>query len=236
MTERPRLDVRRSADAFDVGPSRAVWRDQALVIDIDERAAPAPLATRGRIVVRPKMLTHRVFDLDAGGVHQWRPIAPDCDVRVRFDAPSLSWSGRGYLDSNAGAQPLEAGFTRWSWLRAHRGDACLISYDAIPRAGPRATLTLRIDADGQVSAAPPAPVQPLARSLWGLRQWVRADSATLRRQFEDTPFYTRGELDAVLGGRQGPAVYECLDLDRFSRAWVRALLPVRMPRRRAGPA
>jgi carotenoid 1,2-hydratase len=47
---------------------------------------------------------------------------------------------------------------------------------------------------------------------------------------EDTPFYARSMLSTRLFGEAVTAVHESLDLDRFRTAWVRALLPFRMPR------
>ena len=47
------------------------------------------------------------------------------------------------------------------------------------------------------------------------------------KTLEDTPFYTRSEIQ--VGG--GQFMHESLDLHRFCRPWVQFLLPFRMPRK-----
>ncbi|MEO0729623.1 MAG: carotenoid 1,2-hydratase, partial [Pseudomonadota bacterium] len=46
----------------------------------------------------------------------------------------------------------------------------------------------------------------------------------------DTPFYARSELETHVLGERAPAVHESLSLERFKAAWVKCLLPFRMPR------
>ena len=47
---------------------------------------------------------------------------------------------------------------------------------------------------------------------------------------EDTPFYARSVIAAGLAGQRVTAMHESLSMDRFSTAWVQAMLPFRMPR------
>ena len=54
--------------------------------------------------------------------------------------------------------------------------------------------------------------------------------ATVLRTLEDAPFYARSVVKTHLLGRPVTAMHESLCLDRFSRQWVRVLLPFRMPR------
>jgi carotenoid 1,2-hydratase len=51
------------------------------------------------------------------------------------------------------------------------------------------------------------------------------------RSLEDGPFYTRSLVESRWYGRTVVAVHESLDLDRFVRPAVQAMLPFRMPRR-----
>jgi carotenoid 1,2-hydratase len=53
----------------------------------------------------------------------------------------------------------------------------------------------------------------------------------IAQTLEDTPFYARSVLRSGSSGAVSePIMHESLDLDRFKKAWVRALLPFRMPR------
>lgn len=231
MTERGRDRVTRTDDTFSVGPSAMQWRGDELHIEICETAAPIPMPVRGRIVVTPKMAPQTVIALDDAGLHLWAPIAPHCDVRVEFDEPGFGWRGAGYFDSNRGAEPLEAGFQKWEWARAHTANGAMIAYRGAPRAGGALDWRLQISADGAITPRDLPPVQTMPSTVWGIPRAVRADAAKITRTFEDAPFYARSELDVTFDGRRGPAFHESLDLDRFASAWVRALLPVRMPRR-----
>ena len=74
-------------------------------------ADPAP-HSRGRVVVRAEALNRHAFVLEGRGRHWWRPLAPHARVEVQMDAPALSWRGTGYVDQNAGAEPLERGVLR----------------------------------------------------------------------------------------------------------------------------
>jgi carotenoid 1,2-hydratase len=73
----------------------------------------------------------------------------------------------------------------------------------------------------------------LPPTLWGIARATRAEAgnpAPVIQTLEDTPFYARSMLSTRLFGEAVTAVHESLDLDRFRTAWVRALLPFRMPR------
>jgi carotenoid 1,2-hydratase len=54
------------------------------------------------------------------------------------------------------------------------------------------------------------------------------DDLEVEQTLEDTPFYARSVLRS--SAASGAIMHESLDLDRFKSAWVRALLPFRMPR------
>ena len=56
--------------------------------------------------------------------------------------------------------------------------------------------------------------------------------AGVTRTLEDAPFYARSLVASQLLGKPVIAVHESLSLTRFRAAWVRMLLPFRMPRRR----
>jgi carotenoid 1,2-hydratase len=233
MTERRRGAVSRSRDALRIGRSRALWSGDGLDLEIDERAAPVPRRIRGRIRVRADALNARRFVLDEAGRHWWRPLMPFAEVEVDMDAPTLRWRGPGYVDQNAGAEPLESGFSRWTWSRAATARGATILYDAERRRGPPLSLALSFDAKCGFETRPPPPPATLSRTRWRLARATRADDgrASALRSFEDTPFYARSLVAHTLFGETVQSFHESPSLDRFANPAVRLMLPFRMPRR-----
>jgi carotenoid 1,2-hydratase len=234
MTERGRGSVARSDSMLRIGPSSLCWQGGTLKIDVDEIGAPLPKRIRGTIRVTPSGFSGRSFALDAGGNHIWQPIAPRTQIDVQLDRPDLHWRGTGYLDSNFGAEPLEARFSRWSWSRAHLAEDSVVLYDARRRDGTDAAMALRFSPDGGVQAMPPPPRADLPRTGWRVVRETRNDpghAVRLRKTLEDTPFYARSLIETQLYGERGEAFHESLVLDRFASPVVRAMLPFRMPRR-----
>ncbi|MEO1191875.1 MAG: carotenoid 1,2-hydratase [Pseudomonadota bacterium] len=235
MTERRRSALQRHGDQLTIARSSLAWRDGAFHLQVDERCAPWPSPLRGQIRLTPETINERVFALDAAGRHHWQPIAPTARLEVDFTQPELSWRGQGYMDSNVGTEPLEAGFQRWDWSRSAQDGEALVLYDAMARDGARRSLALRFDAEGGVEerAAPPPAALPSTR-YWGIARGTQADrpdAARLLATFENTPFYARSLIESEIDGTRAVSFHESLDLDRFSRGWVRFLLPFRMPRR-----
>ena len=234
MTERRRKALHQEAQVLSVGPSRLQWDEGALLIDVQEIAAPIPSLVRGTIRLHPTAMVGDTFAIDGAGRHLWRPIAPRAAVEVRLSHPACAWRGQGYFDTNYGDEPLENGFIAWDWSRAHRPRDTLLFYDVERRDGAEAGLALRIGADGAVEPieAPPAHAQQLP--FWRMPRRVRGDAAVppaLRRTLEDAPFYTRSAFDGAFGGEPAEIVHESLSLDRLRSPVVRAMLPFRMPRR-----
>ncbi|MBK5951603.1 carotenoid 1,2-hydratase [Rhodobium orientis] len=242
MTERARGALSRDADRFQVGPSSLEWTAGGLRISFDELALPRPpgmfLPRRiaGTIEVTPEALSGAPFPLDALGRHWWTPIAPRARIDVRIDRGGVpGWSGIGYVDSNCGAEPLEAGFRRWDWARGllSGGDPVML-YDAIRRDGSRASMCLKAKPDGglEVSAMPPA--VPLPRGFWRVKRSIASEPGfepkTLRT-LEDSPFYVRSLVTTRLFGEDVEMVHESLDGVRFAAPIVKLMLPFRMPRR-----
>jgi carotenoid 1,2-hydratase len=97
--------------------------------------------------------------------------------------------------------------------------------------GLQRTIAARILRDGssEALAVPPARVLP-PTSIWRIPRATHSVVEELRiaQTLEDTPFYARSILRS--GAASGAIMHESLDLDRFKKAWVRALLPFRMPR------
>lgn len=234
MTERGRSAVRRSQDSITIGPSSLEWDGDDLVVNICEWGVPIPRRVVGTIRLTPRGRTRSAHQLDYNGKHFWQPIAPSARAQVEFSSPGLDWSGDAYFDSNWGAEPLEDGFQSWDWCRASLPDGAGIYYDAIVKNGDKRRLALRYDHSGSVKEVecPPAatlnpgPIWRVPRSVPAM---AKGDAKTLQ-MLEDTPFYTRSRILAKFEEETATAVHESLDLTKFSKQWVRCLLPFRMPR------
>ncbi|WP_306461768.1 carotenoid 1,2-hydratase [Salinarimonas soli] len=235
LTERGAGALRRDERSLSIGRSQMSFDGTNVTVDIDEIAAPIPQRVRGRVRLTPSGFTPGPFALDAAGRQRWWPIAPASRAEVAFDSPGLSWRGAAYFDTNAGDRPLEDDFSTWWWCRAPlpSGDAGVI-YEVERRDGTGQLLSLAISPGGEVEhrEAPPPTALPPGR-IWRVARPTRCDAgATPRvlRTFEDTPFYTRSEIETRLFGERTRAVHESLSMTRFTRPWVRMLLPFRMPR------
>jgi carotenoid 1,2-hydratase len=229
MTERGKRHITRTATDYNIGPSHVRFDGRSLTIDVQERMNPLPRSLRGTIRITPRAITSETLQLDADGRHVWWPIGPVSDIEVDFSAPAMRWQGRGYLDSNWGDEPLEAGFTSWEWSRQSDEATTRVQYDLLSRDGRANRFGISIDKDGAITPCPmPDPVR-MPRTLWGVRGAVRAGQPLVSvRTVEDTPFYTR----SMARGTDGSEIFhESLDLDRFRSRWVQVLLPFRMPRR-----
>ena len=238
MTERGHRDLDRGARHFRVGPSEMRWEDGVLSVEFDERAVPLPVRLRGRLRLVPHAVNRAPHAIAAG--HDWRPVAPTGDVEVEVPGLGISWRGHGYHDTNRGVEGLEHGFRRWDWSRYGRpGGGATILYDVESRREEPRTIALRFARDGSAETFEAPPRQPLRRGLWGMKRAVQCDEGSTPRitgVLEDAPFYTRAKVASRLMGEDVTGVHESLDGDRFGSAWVKGLLPFRMPRRAAGDA
>nr|WP_037492636.1 hydratase [Sphingomonas sp. PAMC 26605] len=233
MTERGERHVRRDADHFQVGPSALSWDGDTLVIAIDERSAPLPSRVRGTVRVTPEQIGTTAFALDPAARHRWHPVAPRARVAVAMTHPDLGWSGQGYVDSNFGDEPLEAGFDDWHWSRAHLRNDVAVLYEGRRRGGDPFELALKFDRQGRWHDVAPPPRVSLPHTGWRVARATRADAdATPRvtRTWIDAPFYARSALSTRLFGESVDAVHESLSLGRFRSPIVQSMLPYRMPR------
>lgn len=234
MTERPRRAVQRDAQHLSIGPSSLEWDGTALMIRINEVAAPIPSRLRGTLRVLPAALNRRAFHLDPRGCHRWSPLAAVARVEVELERPALRWSGAAYFDTNEGDAPLERDFVEWDWCRAPGPDGTAILYEALRRDGSRRCLALQTSPSGEVAEVPaPEPVALPPTRIWRMPRRTRSEGeARLAGTLEDTPFYARSVLSTRLLGMERMAVHESLSLDRFRMPIVQAMLPFRVPRAR----
>jgi carotenoid 1,2-hydratase len=251
MTERGSRQVRRDAASLSIGPSAMRWTGDSLEFSIDEICAPLPRRLRGLVRVTPRRLHDRAYLLDAAGRHRWTPFAPGAHVEVAFSEPAVTWSGVGYFDSNDGDEPLEAAFRDWTWsragtlsrapasaqvpaaTRAARADDTVVLYDVNTQQGAARSLALKFGPKGRIEEIEAPPFAQLPTTRWRVSRTTRADAgsdARVVKTLEDAPFYSRSMLDTQLHGVRRHAIHESLNLQRFDSAWVRCLLPFRMPR------
>ncbi len=233
MTERNRARVHTTASIFTIGPSMVSWDDEVLTIEINETTAPIPSSLRGIVRVYPKALPRKIFDLDSAGIHSWQPIAPCAHVEVLMSQPSLRWHGAGYVDSNRGRAPLEAGFESWNWSRADLREGTAVLYDVTDRGGSQASLALLFTPSGKIEEFTPPPKIELPSTRWKIARQTRSNGgqpACIVKTLESAPFYARSLVKTELRGQQALAMHESLSLDRFRSGWVQAMLPFRMPR------
>jgi carotenoid 1,2-hydratase len=235
LSEHKRGAVRQSDTELVIARSSWSWRQDGLVVHIDESGAPLPRPLKGRIRLRPDGLARGCYPLDAAGQHRWHPWAPCARLEVEFEAPAINWSGRGYADANSGDGPLEEAFAGWHWSRAPlRGGDTAVLYEIEPlNAAATPPLALRFRAGGGVTAIEVPPRAELPATGWRLARATRCDhagSAKVLKTLEDTPFYARSLLATQLQGEAVMAMHESLSLARFRSRWVQRLLPFRMRR------
>lgn len=239
FTERPRSAVFRSPQALAIGPSLMEWSGGELRVAFDEVTAPFPSRLSGVVRLRPAApapgagLAQAEIALDRRGRHRWAPLAPIARAEVELTHPKLRFTGSAYLDTNAGDEPLEHAFERWTWSRAVGADGIALTYDVQRRDGTRLLFGRAFDANGGVRDLPPLAPRPLGDTRWGIARHIAADPGStprLLRTYEDTPFYARSLASATFDGAPATVVHEALSLDRFISPWVQFLLPFRMRR------
>lgn len=239
MTERARSAVQRSPSILKIGPSALTWQGDVLHVAIDERTVPWAKKIHGEVRLHPTTARlNKSYSLDAAGRHQWCPIAPCARVQVDLDQPSLSWSGRAYLDSNWGERPLADDFTHWDWSRVALEGRTAVLYDATRSDGSQRSLAMEFDENGRATAFVPPPKLDLPATAWQLARATRIEQsagsarlAQVEQTLEDSPFYARSIQRTHLLGQEAVAMHESLSLDRWKQPVVQAMLPFRMPRR-----
>ncbi len=215
------------------------WQNGTLVIDVDEVSAlPVISRVRGQIRLTPTAVTEVEATLTPTASHIWRPFAPSARIEVDL-TQGHTWTGHGYFDANFGTAALEADFKRWTWgryPRSHGGTTCF--YDGNRADGSSLEVSLDIAADGQVTEVAPPPLTPLRRTAWGIARDTRCDVGAQPRQtmaLLEAPFYSRALVQTQIGGETVQGVHEALDLTRFRSPLVKAMVALRVPRRRVWP-
>lgn len=224
-----------SADALRVAGNTWHSSQDGIVLTINDRSVPWRRPVVGRITLRgTRAQNHGPQVLRADGGHHWWPLMPVGRIEVDMQHPKLKWQGSAYHDLNFGDEPLARGFRSWSWMRSTQGDTTDIVYVPEGRgAGACASLSLQVHRDGTARAQPMPKLAPLSKSRWGLTGkgiLVPAQKSSVRL-LEDTPFYRRSCWTApTASGPPADIMHEALDMDRWSQAWVQALMQFRLRR------
>ncbi len=205
---------------------------RGLTIVIDEVGMPLPFRVKGSVRLTPKMRTRDIYELDDLGRHFWSPIAPQADVEVTLDHPQLCGADMDTSTPTGARSPWKMTFVRWDWSRLSTAEVWSFS-----TMSPERTARIMCSRSRLTGAELHCP-SPLQRrilpstGIWRIGRAMRLDPS-LRTPailtLEDTPFYARS-LVRTFRGDEG--VHESLDLTRFTRPIVQAMLPFRMPRRR----
>jgi carotenoid 1,2-hydratase len=231
MTERGKHALERQASVFQVGPSSMAWRGNDLVISLNERCVPLPFRTQGTVTLTCDRFYEDVVALDESAKHHWQAVAPHARVAVELTSPHLSWQGAAYHDMNWGTEPLEQGFSSWTWQRAGFKQGAVVFYDALGRDGTQRRFGKHFDS-GHVTAIDMPRAHALSKGLWRVDHQAYSEAPpALKSRLEDTPFYTRNHLEILLAGQRCDAIQESLSLNRFKHPLVQKMLPYRMLRR-----
>lgn len=231
MTERNEAAVIRDPDRLSIGASALSWSNDCLEIRLEERSVPSLRPVSGRVRLYPEVINSQSFVLDPNDRHYWMPLFPRARIEVDLHAPSLSWQGNAYMDTNIGDGPLEKDFRRWHWSRSEMRGTTHIAYDTIGKDGSQRQLAMVFNAAGRLHMLEPARSTSLPRTGWRLQRDANCvGKPQLLRTLEDTPFYARSLLSVDTDDGPVQAMHESLSLQRFESPWVRLLLPFRMPR------
>ncbi len=223
-----RLRVEKSALSYN--------ENGGLEIDIDDITVARRKRLNGLIRVEPleAPLTKDYVTLADG--HEWRAHVPRARVTANFRG--FDFSGTGYHDENRGIEPIEKGFSSWSWGRFHDGPGTRVFFDTESR-GTRTVST--IETGGLVNSEKHAAriVRP-SLSNWLLpvpTSYVggRSANGSLRivqptRVIDRAPFYVRFLASSARdpGAPLTLGMAEHLSLERTTRPIVRRMVNLRL--------
>lgn len=239
LEDGPVTEGQRTATGVTIGRSSMEWKDDRLIVHLDERTTPIghPLrrSIRGTVLIHPENRTDLELAIDDRGEHRWWPVAPLARIEVELASPRIRFRGHGYHDANAGDVAIDTAFEQWSWCRGRSENRALLTYDAMSRRGTARTHAFVVRPDGSTEPLAETRSVELARTGWGVRRSTRADAGStpkLRHSLENGPFYTRSLIDTKLGGERVLAMNETLAARRLRQAWVRFCTGYRMRLRR----
>jgi len=235
LTEHDRGSVERTGSRLRIAESVVEAEDDGgLTFHLCERTSPFAKSLRGTVRVEPGVVGGDGFALDDAGRHRWTPLRLNARATVRLEHPHrTAWTGRAYVDTNDGDEPLERGFRSWDWSRTSGSDLTHVVYDVTRADGSTSRVRRTFRQDGTHVPLLGVEAFEVGKTRWGVGRRVPSDvgtKPTVSRSLEDTPFYARTLSTARVGGQQVHLVHETVDLQRFERPWVQFLIPFRMRR------
>ncbi len=234
MSEYARTQVERGEHALRIGGTHIELGARGMRVDFSELSAPVPRALIGTIELSFDDVLSTSYALDSRAQHFWSPIAPVARAQVTLSSPQIRFSGSAYVDSNWGQCALEDSFERWQWHRSTRDGQTEIVYDVHERGAEVTQRAWLFDTKGAVDIPRRSQAEAcvdLGSTRWGMTRSLRSArdvQVRLERTLEDTPFYARSLVGFRRCSEAWHGVHETLSLERFSRRWVRRLLPFKM--------
>jgi carotenoid 1,2-hydratase len=221
LSEYARASVRRGGRELLIGRSRLEYTPEGQVcMEVDERCAPRGRAVRARLVLQPDAPSAEQVQLVPDVPHYWRALAPRASAWLEVDTEGVRAEGRGYHDTNHGAELLGARLSGWNWARTHGSEETVVEYHL-----PGGVAPLRVTAGPRGTSCERRPVRADPRGTrltgWGLRVPERLASGCLEaaepRLLESSPFYAR--LEARHGEQD--VMGEVAHFQRFHSPWIR---------------
>ena len=200
-----------------IGRSRVQWREGGVRFEVDERTAPWGRPVKALLELTAESPAGEEVQLLRGQPHHWQPLMPRATATLEVPTHGVSSSGRGYHDTNHGAEPLGGGVPGWQWMRAHGSEATTVHYrlhtgEQLRVVANRAGVSLERSQSEEL---------PQARTGWGLEVPGQLPTGEGRLPrgglLESSPFYAR-----FAAGQPGVDVMgEAADFRRFHSPCIR---------------
>lgn len=199
------------------GSSLRIDRSGNVTIEIAERTALWGRPVEAKISLEPLAPGLRELELVPGAAHYWHPRAPYARAKVEVASHEINFEGRGYFDSNRGAELLGPQLPGWRWARLHTRTATEVLYEP-----PDSTIQVWSGDSGTALRRNPERPLELTRTGWGLpvpRSFAPASWPSLSEptMLESSPFYAR--MQCAAPGAE--LLAEVADFRRFHRPTVR---------------
>jgi carotenoid 1,2-hydratase len=220
LSEYARASVGLGGRELRIGRSRLVYTPAGTVcMEVDEQGAPWGGAVRARLLLSPEAPAADEVQLVRDVPHYWRALAPRARARLEVETLDLAEDGRGYHDSNHGAELLGARLPGWHWARLHGAEQTVVEYH-LP--GGEDALRVTSGAAGtSLERWAPTGVRRTSLTGWGLRvpQHLSAGPTVTAepRLLESSPFYAR--LESRRAGLD--VMGEVADFQRFHSPYIR---------------
>ena len=206
-----------SGSELKIGRSCARWDGDSVTFEVDERTAPWGRPLRASLELHAETPAGDEVQLLKGQPHHWQPLMPRAAARLHVPTHGVELSGRGYHDTNHGAEALGGGVPGWQWMRAHAEADTQVLY----RLPDGEQLKVVASSGGVVHERQPGTALRQGRSAWGLDVPDELETGRGKvargKLLDSSPFYARfasagGEVD-VLG--------EAADFRRFHSPFIR---------------